>query len=112
MNAVIVGIGPGLGAALARRFARGGMDIALMARDEAHLAPVAREVEALDRRAAQIAVDAGDPASVAAAFARAKSELGPADVLVYNAGAFQMGAIADITPEDFDRCFRINCTGR
>lgn len=107
MNAVIVGVGPGLGAALARRFARGGMDIALMARK----APSTKEIEALGRRAVAIEVDAGDAASVAAGFARAKKELGPADVLVYNAGAFQMGAVADITPEDFDRCLRINCTG-
>jgi NAD(P)-dependent dehydrogenase (short-subunit alcohol dehydrogenase family) len=83
------------------------LDIALMARH----APDGKDIAALGRRAVSIDMDAGDPASVAAAFARAKQELGPADVLVYNAGAFQMGAVADITPEDFERCFRINCMG-
>ncbi len=109
--AVIVGIGPGLGAALARRFARGGMDVALMARSDANLAPVAAEVRALGRRAAPIAMDAGDAASVTAAFARARAELGDADVLVYNAGAFKMGGLLDVSVEEFERCLRINCTG-
>jgi NAD(P)-dependent dehydrogenase (short-subunit alcohol dehydrogenase family) len=107
MNAAIVGVGPGLGAALARRFARGGFDVALMARSEASLAPVAAEVTALGRRATSIAVDAGDAASVDAAFKRA----GDIDVLIYNAGAFRMGLVAETPPEEFDRCLRINCTG-
>jgi NAD(P)-dependent dehydrogenase (short-subunit alcohol dehydrogenase family) len=110
-NAIIVGVGPGLGAALARRFARGGCDVALMARSESSLAPVAKEVEGLGRRAVQITVDAGDAASVASAFARAKAELGAADVLVYNAGAFKMGSLLELKPEDFESCLRINCTG-
>jgi NAD(P)-dependent dehydrogenase (short-subunit alcohol dehydrogenase family) len=108
---IVVGVGPGLGAALARRFARGGMDVALMARSEASLRPIASEIQALGRRAAVVTVDAGDPASVAAAFARAKTELGTADVLVYNAGAFQRAGILELSPDDFERCLRINCTG-
>lgn len=108
---IVVGVGPGLGASLARRFARGGMDLALMARSEQSLAPVAKEVQAMGRRVASIAVDAGDPASVAAAFARAKSELGSADVLVYNAGAFQRASLLELSPDDFERCLRVNCTG-
>lgn len=107
----IVGVGPGLGAALARRFARGASDVVLMARSATSLAAVARDVEALGRRAASIQVDAGDPSSVGAAFDRASAALGAPDVLIYNAGAFQRGSIVDISPEDFERCLRINCTG-
>jgi NAD(P)-dependent dehydrogenase (short-subunit alcohol dehydrogenase family) len=87
------------------------MDVALMARSESNLAPSAQEVTALGRRAAPITVDAGDHVSVTAAFARAKAELGTADVLVYNAGAFRMGSLAELPPEDFENCLRINCTG-
>ena len=87
------------------------MDVALMARSEGNLAPSAKEVTALGRRAAAITVDAGDHASVAAAFARAKAELGAADVLVYNAGAFKMASLAELPPEEFESCLRINCTG-
>jgi NAD(P)-dependent dehydrogenase (short-subunit alcohol dehydrogenase family) len=62
-------------------------------------------------RAVSVAVDASDAKSVAAGFDRAASELGPADVFVYNAGAFQMGGILEVSPEDFERCWRANCLG-
>jgi NAD(P)-dependent dehydrogenase (short-subunit alcohol dehydrogenase family) len=110
-TAAVLGVGPGLGAALARRFARGGLDVALMARSEASLAPVEREVTSLGRRASSILVDAGNEASVISGFERARAELGPLDVFVYNAGAFQRGGIIDTTPEEFERCLRVNCTG-
>jgi NAD(P)-dependent dehydrogenase (short-subunit alcohol dehydrogenase family) len=110
-TAVVLGVGPGLGAALARRFARGGLDVALMARSEASLVPVELEVRSLGRRACSILVDAGDDASVASAFERAKAELGAPEVFVYNAGAFQRGSIVDTTLKEFERCLRVNCTG-
>ena len=110
-TAIVLGVGPGLGAALARRFARGGFDVALMARSKASLARVELEVTSLGRRAHSILVDAGDDASVAVAFERAKAELGGPEVLVYNAGAFQRGSIVDTTREEFERCLRVNCTG-
>ena len=110
-TAAVLGVGPGLGAALARRFARGGLDVALMARSEASLAPVELEVTSLGRRAHSILVDAGDDASVAAAFERAKAELGAPEVFIYNAGAFQRGSIVDTPLEEFERCLRVNCTG-
>lgn len=110
-TAAVLGVGPGLGAALARRFARGGLDVVMMARSKASLAPVELEVTSLGRRAHSILVDAGDDVSVAAAFERAKAELGAPEVLVYNAGAFQRGSIVDTTPEEFERCLRVNCTG-
>jgi NAD(P)-dependent dehydrogenase (short-subunit alcohol dehydrogenase family) len=107
----VLGVGPGLGAALARRFAREGHAVALMARSAKSLAPVHAELSASGARALSVDVDATDPASVAAAFDRAKRELGHADVFVYNAGAFQMGGVLDVSPETFDRCFRANCAG-
>jgi NAD(P)-dependent dehydrogenase (short-subunit alcohol dehydrogenase family) len=110
-TAAVLGVGPGLGAALARRFARGGFDVALMARSEASLAPVELEIRSLGRRARSFLVDAGDDASVAAAFERAKAELGAPEVFVYNAGAFQRGSVVDTAPEEFERCLRVNCTG-
>jgi len=110
-TAIVLGVGPGLGASVALRFARGGFDVALMARDAARLAPFADAVVKEGRRAVAISVDAEEPASVASGFDRAAAELGPADVFVYNAGAFQMGGVLDVTPEDFERCFRANCMG-
>lgn len=109
--AAVLGVGPGLGAAVARRFARGGYAVALMARSEEGLTEVREEVEAEGGRALPVVTDATDPASVEAAFRRVRGELGDPEVFVYNAGAFQMGGILEVSPEQFDRCFRANCAG-
>ncbi len=110
-TAAILGVGPGLGAAVARRFAREGFAVALMARREGSVAGVREEIEATGGTALPVSTDATDPASVAAAFDEVRSNLGTPEVFVYNAGAFQMGAILDLPPEKFDECFKANCAG-
>ena len=109
--AAIVGVGPGLGAAIARRFAREGYSVGLMARDKGKLSELQREVRDEGGAAEVFPVDATDPASVEQAFGRVREELGDPEVLVYNAGAFQMGGILEISPEQFDFCFKANCAG-
>ncbi len=109
--AAILGVGPGLGAAVARRFAREGFAVALMARREGSVAGVREEIEGAGGTALPIATDATDPAAVAAAFDELRSNLGAPEVFVYNAGAFQMGGILDLSPEKFDECFKANCAG-
>ncbi|MBA2690998.1 MAG: SDR family NAD(P)-dependent oxidoreductase [Rubrobacter sp.] len=110
-TAAILGVGPGLGAAVARRFAREGFRIALMARREESMEGARREIESDGGKALSIPTDATDPASVENAFERAKSEIGDPEVFVYNAGAFETGGILDLSPEKFDECFRANCAG-
>ena len=109
--AAVLGVGPGLGAAIARRFAREGFAVALMARREESVAAVREEIEASGGRALPVSTDATDQASVATAFERIRNELGDPEVFVYNAGAFQMGGILDVSPEKFDECFKANCAG-
>jgi NAD(P)-dependent dehydrogenase (short-subunit alcohol dehydrogenase family) len=109
--AAVLGVGPGLGAAVARRFAREGFAVALIARSEESLAGVQEEIEGNGGTALSVAADATDPASVEEAFRRVRRELGRPEVFVYNAGAFQMGGILEILPERFDECFRANCAG-
>jgi NAD(P)-dependent dehydrogenase (short-subunit alcohol dehydrogenase family) len=110
-TAAILGVGPGLGAAVARRFAREGFAVALMARREGSVAGVREEIEGAGGTALPVSTDATDPASVAAAFDEVRSNLGDPEVFVYNAGAFQMGGILDLSPEKFDECFKANCAG-
>ncbi len=109
--AAVLGVGPGLGAAVARRFAREGFAVALMARRTESVAGVREDIENGDGTALTVSADATDPASVAAAFDRVRAELGDPEVFVYNAGAFQMGGILEISPEKFDECFKANCAG-
>jgi NAD(P)-dependent dehydrogenase (short-subunit alcohol dehydrogenase family) len=109
--AAVLGVGPGLGAAVARRFAREGFAVGLMARGEESLAAAREEVEDSGGTALAITADAMDAASVTSAFDRVRGELGEPEVFVYNAGAFQMGGILELSPEQFDDCFRANCSG-
>jgi len=110
-TAAVLGVGPGLGAAVARRFAREGFAVALMARREESVAGVREEIEGAGGTALPVSADATDPASVAAAIDEVRSNLGAPEVFVYNAGAFQMGGILDLSPEKFDECFKANCAG-
>ncbi len=109
--AAILGVGPGLGAAVARRFAGEGFAVALMARREESVAGVWEEIEGRGGTALPVTADATDPPSVEVAFGRVRDEVGDPEVLVYNAGAFQMGGILEIPPETFDECFKANCAG-
>lgn len=107
----IVGAGPGLGAALAKRFADGGHAIALMSRSSRHREPIARAIAEHGGTALGYDCDAGDPDSVSAAFARVRDTLGAPQVLLYNAGSYAGGGLLDIDPERFEAAWRANCYG-
>jgi len=109
--AVVMGVGPGLGAAVARRFSREGFALGLMARREEELEPIQAEIREDGGMASPISADATDPTSVASAFDEVRENLGAPEVFVYNAGSFQMGDILEITPEQFEDCWRVNCLG-
>jgi NAD(P)-dependent dehydrogenase (short-subunit alcohol dehydrogenase family) len=82
-TAVIVGVGPGLGAALVRTFANAGHPVAMLARDKARLDTYAAELAPLARTSAASAAYAADPGDLRAALHSAITELGAPDVLVY-----------------------------
>lgn len=109
--AVVIGIGPGLGRAVALRFAREGYSVALMARHRKNLSPVASEIEDAGGTALSLEADAADASQVAEAFEGVRGELGDPGVLVYNAGAFKMGGLLELEPETFEQCWRSNCHG-
>ena len=109
--AAVLGVGPGLGAAISRRFAHEGFRVALLARSEESTAPVREEIEGSGGKALAVEADATDASSVASAFDRVRDALGDPEVFVYNAGAFRMGGILEVSPEDFDECLKANCAG-
>ncbi len=102
----VVGVGPGNGEAFARRFSADGYAVALMAR-RTDLPAKLGELP----RAKAFACDVADAASVASAFERTEAELGEVDVLVFNAGSGVWGSIEEVSPEDFERAWRINTLG-
>ena len=104
--ALVVGVGPGLGAALARRFAKAGMALAMARRNPAQLEALAGETGG---RA--YGCDVADAASVEALFEAVERDLGAPGLVAFNAGAYMRGGILEIAPEDFERCWRIGCMG-
>jgi len=107
----VLGIGPALGASLARRFAREGYAVALMARRAEEVDPVAAEIAVAGGVALPVTADATRVDSVAEAFRRTRAELGAPEVFIYNAGAFEMGGILEISPEKFEETWKANCMG-
>ena len=104
--AIVVGAGPGLGAALARRFAQAGLKVAVARRRKEALEDLAAETGG---RA--YACDATDHGAVEALFAEVERDLGSPAVVSFNAGAYRPGGILEITPEDFEHCWRVGCLG-
>lgn len=105
--AVIVGVGPGLGFALVRRFAQAGMAVALAARSKERLEQLLAREPVDGARA--YACDATEKAAVDRLFAEVERDLGAPDVVVFNAGAFRPGGILEIDPAEFEQCWRIGC---
>jgi NAD(P)-dependent dehydrogenase (short-subunit alcohol dehydrogenase family) len=105
-TALILGVGPGIGASVGRALAGAGLKVGLAARNAEKLAPLAAEIGGK-----AYAVDATDPASVERLFAQADAELGTPDVVVYNASGRVRGRIADLDPEAVRRAIDISAFG-
>jgi NAD(P)-dependent dehydrogenase (short-subunit alcohol dehydrogenase family) len=103
----VIGVGPGNGAALARRFAAEGYAVALLARRTDLSTQLAAELPP----ARAYACDVGDAASVAHAFGAIRADLGEVDVVVYNAGSGAWGTIEEVTAEVFEANWRVNTLG-
>ncbi|MGI5436686.1 SDR family NAD(P)-dependent oxidoreductase [Streptomyces shenzhenensis] len=80
----IIGAGPGLGSAVARRFGREGFDVALVARDEARLDALAGALGAEGVNARGFSADVREPEQLRDALDRAAAHLGPVEVLQYS----------------------------
>ncbi|WP_433932079.1 3-oxoacyl-ACP reductase family protein [Sorangium cellulosum] len=107
--ALVTGGSRGIGAAIVRRLARGGADVALTYVSAAEKGrAVVAEVEAAGRRGLAIAADSADPAAVVGAVERTAAELGRIDILVNNAGIALMGPLEAVTLEDVDRTLAIH----
>jgi NAD(P)-dependent dehydrogenase (short-subunit alcohol dehydrogenase family) len=104
-QALIVGAGHGLSAALARAFARAGMKLALAARSTAKLEPLAKETGAR-----VFACDASNRAEVEKLFADLDAAGAP-DVVVYNPSYRSRGAFVDLDPQDVEKALAITAYG-
>ncbi len=104
--ALIVGVGPGLGAALARRFASEGMALAIAARQGDRLAALAKETGG---RA--YGCDATIETAVDDLFDAVERDLGTPQLVVFNAGGYVRKPIAELSVGDVENTWRNNCLG-
>src|SRR5262245_18440079 len=104
---VIIGVGPGTGAAIARRFSAADHAIALLARSTETSERLARELP--DARA--YACDATDATSVATTIAAVERDQGPIAVVAYNAGSGTWATVESLAPAALEAAFRINTLG-
>jgi NAD(P)-dependent dehydrogenase (short-subunit alcohol dehydrogenase family) len=106
MIALIVGVGDGLSASLARLLAREGMQVALAARRVEKLAALCAQTGAV-----AFAADAADEASVAALFDAVEEKFGVPDVVVFNASGRARGPVSDLAPSDVKRAIMVGGFG-
>lgn len=109
---VVVAAGPGLGLAVARRFAREGWSVGLVARSPLTLS----ELAAVVRRTADVPVatavaDAGDEAALRSALGALAADLGDPGVLVYNGSAYVEGSALSLAPADLRHAVDVGVTG-
>lgn len=97
---LIVGAGPGISAATARRFGADGYAVGLVARREGALVELQAELAADGVLVGRAAADAGDPTSLTAAVELFVDTFGPVDVLLYNVSAGRQVGVEDLSPED------------
>lgn len=109
--ALIVGGGAGLGFALARRFARAEMNVAIAARNAERLATLATGCSGITHQCRAYACDATDDEQVETLFRQVDMELGGPNLVVYNAGAFVRKSVLDTSAEEFEHCWRVGCLG-
>jgi NAD(P)-dependent dehydrogenase (short-subunit alcohol dehydrogenase family) len=108
-HAIVIGVGPGLGAALVQKCVGEGMKVSAGARDRDRLRKL------LDERGLQdvpaLRCDVTDTASVASAFEDAIGDGGAPDLVIFNASGYARGSILELAPGQLEAAWRVGCLG-
>ena len=107
VRVLITGASQGIGAAIARQFAKPGMTLLLVARNAENLRTIAEQCGAADR-VERYACDVADADAVAALTARISADVGGVDVLINNAGSWHGQPVTAMAVDDFDRVIATN----
>lgn len=110
-TAIIVGVGPGLGLAIARTFAEAGHPVALLARNAPRLAEHVADLADTGVNVRAFTTDVADGTSLRASITAAIDELGAPDVLVYNAALMRQDSPTDGDDEGWKTAFAVDVLG-
>jgi short-subunit dehydrogenase len=102
--AVVTGVGPGTGAAIARRFAREGYAVAMLARDRNRLTLLEREIA----HSRAYPCDVTDETQLDTTLEAIRADLGTPKVLIHNAVGGAFGNFLEIDPQVLNRNFQVN----
>ena len=108
---VIAGVGPGLGASIARKFAAEGCAVGLFARSTEFIEDLADELDETARSALAAPTDVTDPEAVEAGFETVREAFGPVDVLVNHASGGAWKGLGDLSVEEFDQALAVGARG-
>jgi NAD(P)-dependent dehydrogenase (short-subunit alcohol dehydrogenase family) len=108
---LLVGTGPGLGAAIARRFAREGSRLTLVARSEEAVATIAQELRAAGADVTVVRADAGDPERLRAALSPLFATPAAPGVVIYNAALMAFDALLTVSPEQLAHAYAVDVIG-
>ncbi len=109
--ALVVGASRGIGAEIARSFAREGASVGLCARSVTPLEVLAEELRGSGADAAAFGCDAAEGDAVTATVTAVEERLGPVDILIYAAGAAAVGRFEDIDDAYWQRLYEVNVMG-
>lgn len=102
--ALVTGVGPGTGSAIARRFAKGGFRVAMLARNAERLAELEQELPG----AKGFVCDVSSESAIDATLKDVEARLGKPEVLVHNAVGGAFGSFLEIDPDILNRNFQVN----
>jgi len=108
--ALVTGAGSGLGRSFSLALAAAGAQVALAGRRAEKLDETGAMITARGGRATSVVMDVTDPEAVRAAFDAAEERLGPAEIIVNNAGIARSGLLTETSEADWDDVIETNLT--
>lgn len=108
-SVIVIGAGDALGGAIARRFAREGLEAVVVRRRADQLEPLASKIREDGGKAHPFGVDARDEDQMVALFERVEADIAPVEACIFNIGANVRFPIADTTSRVFRKVWEMAC---
>ena len=111
--ALVIGVGPGIGSAVAHKFASEGFKIGLISRTQDKLDTVSQSISKLYSNAiiSSATADAGNEQSLRQGIQHIVKKLGNITVLMYNAGGYVRGGVLDVRPSELTNALNVGTVG-